>query len=85
MKNDPLIWDTLDALGMDKVRCPHCGCEDETLLIHNWNFTHAHHIALNYQCHNRPQCDKYFKIGPLEYCICGWTRECGTIELKIEA
>lgn len=81
---EEMIQDTLHELGMTQPKCPHCGCEDQSKLTHNWNFTHAHHIALNYQCHNRPTCDKYFQIGPLESCCCGWRSPSRMIEITVE-
>lgn len=65
----------LNKLGLDKAVCPHCNNDNQELMKENWYFTHAHHKALNYQCHNRPHCDKYFKIGPLSDCACGWNKE----------
>jgi len=66
------IQNQLSNLNLTKVICPHCGNDDPNLMAENWYFTHAHHKALNYQCHNRPKCDKYFQIGPLSDCSCGW-------------
>lgn len=70
------ISSQLTKLGLTKAICPHCGNDDPNLMAENWFFTHGGgHHALNYQCHNRPKCDNYFKIGPLSECTCGWDRE----------
>lgn len=69
------IASELSKLGFDKAICPHCKNDDPSLMAENWYFTHARHEALNYQCHNRPTCDKYFQIGPLSECPCGWNKE----------
>jgi hypothetical protein len=65
----------LSKLGLSKAICPHCGNDDQNLMAENLNFTHADHEDLNYQCHNRPKCGKYFKIGPLSHCFCGWEKD----------
>lgn len=72
---DEWIEKQLKGASVDKATCPHCGNDDPKLMAENWHFTHARHQALNYQCHNLPQCDKYFQIGPLTSCPCGWTKE----------
>jgi len=77
MKDDSYedwIQSQLSKLDLTKAICPHCGNDDPNLMRENYHFTHAHHEALNYQCHNRPKCDKYFQIGPLSDCLCGWTK-----------
>ena len=85
MVNEYEIWISrqLSNIGLSKAICPHCGNDDQNLMRENPHFTHAHHKALNYQCHNRPHCDKYFQIGPLSDCLCGWDKDETEIQSSI--
>lgn len=76
------IASELAALGMKNVVCPHCGNANQNLMAENWHFTHAHHQALNYQCHNYSKCDKYFQIGPISRCPCGWSKKEAEIQIR---